>query len=216
MMTINDKIRDKKLQYDINREIGKISALSSEKIDKYEYLSDEEILTPDQRRVIEQAKFAYSPLGKAFEKQTKTIEEQGKKQITAIDDHGKKWLNLMNLLKKIIISIEIVYHLINKKIFNKFVEEKSYEFQNLKEKINHENLIYNYKTEGKSPKDFSDYQNLIDLFITLRNGNVNPREVLKNQNYFKSDLSEIKIGNKKVKIKRSNNCYTKCLKMFLI
>ena len=216
MMTINDKIRDKKLQYDINREIGKISALSSEKIDKYEYLSDEEILTPDQRRVIEQAKFAYSPLGKAFEKQTKTIEEQGKKQIKAIDDHGKKWLNLMNLLKKIIISIEIVYHLINKKIFNKFVEEKSYEFQNLKEKINHENLIYNYKTEGKSPKEFSDYQNLIDLFITLRNGNVNPREVLKNQNYFKSDLSEIKIGNKKVKIKRSNNCYTKCLKMFLI
>ena len=90
MMTINDKIRDKKLQYDINREIGKISALSSEKIDKYEYLSDEEILTPDQRRVIEQAKFAYSPLGKAFEKETKTIEEQGKKQIKAIDDHGKK------------------------------------------------------------------------------------------------------------------------------
>ena len=85
----------------------------------------------------------------------------------------------MNLLKNIIISIEIVYHLINKKIFNKFVEEKSYEFQNLKEKINHENLIYNYKTEGKSPKDFSDYQNLIDLFINLRNGNVNPREVLK-------------------------------------
>ena len=106
--------------------------------------------------------------------------------------------------------------MINKKIFNKFVEEKSYKFQNLKEKTNHENLIYNYKTEGKSPKDFSDYQNLIDLFITLRNGNVNPREVLKNQNYFKSDLSEIKIGNKKVKIKRSNNCYTKCLKMFLI
>ena len=48
-----------------------------EKIDKYEYLTDEEILPSDQRRVIEQAKFKYSPLGKAFEKQTKTIEDQG-------------------------------------------------------------------------------------------------------------------------------------------
>ena len=91
--------------------------------------------------------------------------------------------------------------MINKKIFNKFVEEKSYKFQNLKEKTNHENLIYNYKTEGKSLKDFSDYQNPIDLFANLRNGNVNPREVLKNQNDFKSDLSEIKIGNKKSKSK---------------
>ena len=65
-----------KLQYDINREAGKISALSSEKIDKCEYLTYEEIIPPDQSRVIEPAKFAYSPLGKAFEKQTKAIEEQ--------------------------------------------------------------------------------------------------------------------------------------------
>ena len=76
-MTLDDKIRDEKLQYDINREAAKISALSSGKIDKYEYLTCEEILPPDQRRVIEQAKFAYSSLGKAFEKQTKTIEGQG-------------------------------------------------------------------------------------------------------------------------------------------
>ena len=67
-MTTDDKIRDEKLQHDINREAAKISALSSEKIDKYEYLTGEEILTPDERRVIEQAKLTYSPLGKAFEK----------------------------------------------------------------------------------------------------------------------------------------------------
>ena len=70
-----------KLQYDINREVAKISAWLSGKIDKYEYLTDEERITLDQRRVIEPAKFAYSPLEKAFEKQTKTIEEQDKKQI---------------------------------------------------------------------------------------------------------------------------------------
>ena len=62
-MTIYDKIRDKKiLQYDINREAAKISPLSSGKIDKCEYFTGEEILTFDQRRVIEQATFTYSPL----------------------------------------------------------------------------------------------------------------------------------------------------------
>ena len=64
-MAIDDKIKDEKLQYDINREAAKISALSSGKIDKYEYLTDKEILPSDQSRVIEQAKFTYSPLGKA-------------------------------------------------------------------------------------------------------------------------------------------------------
>ena len=78
-MTIEDKIKDEKLEYDINREAAKISALSLGKIDKYEYLTGEEILPSDQQQIIEQAKFTYSPLGKAFEKETKTIEDQGEK-----------------------------------------------------------------------------------------------------------------------------------------
>ena len=76
-MTTNDKIRDKKLQYDSNREAAKRSALSSRKIHKYEYLTSEKILPSNQQQIIEQAKFAYPPLGKAFEKQIKTIENQG-------------------------------------------------------------------------------------------------------------------------------------------
>ena len=87
-MTIDDKIRDEKLQYDIKREAAKISALSSGKIDKYEFLTAEEILPPNQRRTIEQAKFAYFPLGKAFEKETKTTEEQEIK--TNICDYKSK------------------------------------------------------------------------------------------------------------------------------
>ena len=63
----------------------KISALSSCKIDKYEYLSGEKILPFDQSRMIEQAKFIYSSLGKAFEKQIKTIEDQGRKQVEALE-----------------------------------------------------------------------------------------------------------------------------------
>ena len=55
-MTIDDKIRDEKLQYDINREAAKISALSSGKVDKYEHLAGEEILPFNQKQIIEQAK----------------------------------------------------------------------------------------------------------------------------------------------------------------
>ena len=93
-MTIEDQIKDEKLQHDINREAAKISALSSGKIDKYEYLTGEEILPSNQQQIIQQAKFTYSPLGKAFEKQTKTIEDQGEKQIKAIEDNNKQLANI--------------------------------------------------------------------------------------------------------------------------
>ena len=70
-MAINDHIRGKKLQYDINREAAKTSALSLDKIHKYEYLTAENILSSNQQQIIEQAKSIYSPLGKVFEKQLK-------------------------------------------------------------------------------------------------------------------------------------------------
>ena len=85
-MTINDQIKDGKLQYDIDREAAKISALSSGKIHKYEYLTGEDILPSNQQQIIEQTKFTYSPLGKAFEKQTKTIEDHGKKQVEVLEN----------------------------------------------------------------------------------------------------------------------------------
>ena len=78
-MTINDQIRNEKLQFDINSEAAKISALSSGRIRKYEYLTGEDILPSNQQQIIEQTKFNGSPLGKAFEKQIKTIEDQCKK-----------------------------------------------------------------------------------------------------------------------------------------
>ena len=84
-MTINDQIRNEKLQYDVGREAAIISALLSGKIHKYEYLPGEDILPSNQQQIIEQARFTYSPLGKAFEKQIKTIEDQGKKQVEALN-----------------------------------------------------------------------------------------------------------------------------------
>ena len=81
MMTINDQIKDEKLQYDINREAAKISALSSGKLHKYEYLTGEDILPSAQQHIIDQTKFTHSPLEKAFDKQIKTIEDQGKNRL---------------------------------------------------------------------------------------------------------------------------------------
>ena len=75
-MTIDDKIRNEKLQYNIKKEAAKKSPLSSGKLVKYEYLKGEEILPSNESQMIEQVRFMYSPLGKDFGKQTKIIEDQ--------------------------------------------------------------------------------------------------------------------------------------------
>ena len=77
IMAINYQIRYEKIQYDINREAAKISALSSGEILKFEYLTGEDILTSNQQQIIKEARFTYSPLGKASEKQIKAIKNQG-------------------------------------------------------------------------------------------------------------------------------------------
>ena len=84
-MTINDQIRGEKLQYDINRKAAIISANSSGKIRKYEYLTGEYILSYNHQEIIEQVKFTYCPFRKAFDKQIKTIEDHGKKQVDALE-----------------------------------------------------------------------------------------------------------------------------------
>ena len=86
IMAIDDQIRDTKLQYDNDREAAIISAISSGKSNKYECLTGEEILPSNQKQIIEWTKFTYSPLGKAFEKQIKIIEDQRKKQIDAVEN----------------------------------------------------------------------------------------------------------------------------------
>ena len=137
IMTTNDQVKDEKLQYGINREAAKISALSSNKIGKYEYLTGEEILPSNQQQIIEQAKFTYSPLGKAFEKQIKTIEDQGQKQIKAIQDQGQvKTIKIYIYDNKDIPSISR-----QKEIFNKLVDERLEKIIDLDENVNSDNLI---------------------------------------------------------------------------
>ena len=84
-MKIDDNIQDEKVQYNINKEAAKISALSSCKTDKHEYLTGKKILLSDQSRIIEQAKFTYSPLWKPFEKQIKQLKSKEKKQVEVLE-----------------------------------------------------------------------------------------------------------------------------------
>ena len=143
-MTIEDQIKDEKLQYDINREAAKISALSSGKLDKYEYLTGEEILPSNQQQLIQQAKFNYSPIGKAIEKQRKTIEDQGEKQVVALESLKasdiklppiKDFIPMENLNPEIINEIKKIEEIEEKVDRNKMVYKgtnKTYDFRNFK------------------------------------------------------------------------------------
>ena len=182
-MTINGQIRDEKPQYDINREASKISVLSLGKIHKYEYLTGEEILPSNQQQIIEQAKFTYSPLGKAFEKQIKTIEDQGKKQVDALNtlksnnqltiedvipknalnnDEAKKELDKIKEIEKSIDREKLIYE----------TNEYTYSFINFQTIKTFGRDIY----EGKiTIKEADEYQT--DLLVEILNfkKNTKPR-----------------------------------------
>ena len=193
-MTIDDQIRDKNLQYDINREVAKISALSLGKINKYEYLTGEEILSSNQKQIKEQAKFTYSPLGKAFKKQIKTIEDQGEKQIKAVQ--GK-----IKTIKKYAYNNKEDSPLISKQkeIFNKLADERLEKITKLDKKVNPDNLIYKYKGLTIDSK-FNEYikskkSNFIDK---MREGEISLADAKNDRIKFKSDVSEIKKGKKRI------------------
>ena len=110
-MTIDDKIWDEKLQYNINTEATKILAWSTVKIDECEYLTGQEILPSNKIQILEQGKFAYSSLEKASEKQTKMIEDQGIKQVEALDvlnpEKNQKLKSIEELFPKEMVTNEI-------------------------------------------------------------------------------------------------------------
>ena len=153
-------MKDEKLKYDINREAAKISALSSGKLHIYEYLTGEDILTNNR-----QAKFIYSPLGKSFEKQTKTIEDHGQKQVEALEN-----------LKQIEISKAIKYDdesLEQKQeTYNKLFDEKLDEIQELSREIDYKNLNYDFTMKASGSISFTGYNGPFTLFKKIRDGDI--------------------------------------------
>ena len=196
-MTIEDQIKDEKLQYDINREAAKISALSSGKIDKYEYLTGEEIVPSNQQKIIEQAKFTHSPLGKAFEKQTKTIEDQGKKQVKAIQDN-KKLVNINNddnYKDKLLLSKE---REIFKDIYNKRLDK----IEKINNKIDYDNL--NYVVAGTGDEyNFNNLDDHLTLLNNIKKGKISMKKAIEQQYNSHKYLNIIRIGNKNDNQKRT-------------
>ena len=188
-MTIEDQIKDEKLQYDINREAAKISALSSGKLDKYEYLTGEEILPSNQQQIIQQAKFTYSPLGKAIEKQRKTIEDQGKKQVEAIQDNKQ----LVNINKddykdKLLLSKE-------RGIFNDISNKKLNKIEELANKIDYDDLDYVVLSKDME-YNFSIEKDPISLSKAIKDGEISLKEERDRQKYYLQYLNIIRKGYK--------------------
>ena len=138
-MTLEDQIRDEKLQYDINREA-----------DKYEYLTGEEILPSNQQQIIEQTEFTYSPLGKAFVKQIKIIEDQGKKQINALTDLKPRETKPSEYGNYCIDGLAKI--------------RESYE------PIDFNDLTYNFKDSKIAPVDFIKFKVPLHFFKSIHNG----------------------------------------------
>ena len=141
-MTINDQIRDEKLQHDINREGAKISALSSDKIQKYKHLTVEDILPSNQQQIIEQTKFTYSPLAKTFDKQLKTIEYQGQKQVEA--------LNTLNSNNQLTIEDVIPRNSLN----NDEAKKELDKIKEIEKNVDREKLVYETNEYTYSFKNF--------------------------------------------------------------
>ena len=193
-MTINDQIRDENLQYNVNREAVKISALSSGKIHKYAYPSGDQILPSNQQQIIEQAKFTYSPLGKAFEKQIKTIEDQGKKQVDALEnlkpkEETKPIEDKSNNQSKATI------------IFNDLISKRKKIMSELYDSIDYNNLNFEYVGPTKDVS-FYEYMDSKELFSEIKNNRLKFDDALKKQEGLFKKINEVKIGKKTLEQKK--------------
>ena len=193
LTTINDQIRDEKIQYDINREVAKTSAWSSGKIRKYEYFTGEDILPSHQQQIIEQGKFTYSPLGKAFEKQIKTIKDQGQKQDDASEnlkpkEETKPTEDKSNNQQKA------------KIIFNKLIEERKKMMDELYNSVDYNNLNIEYVGLTKDV-NFYEYMDSKNLFNAIKNFQIKLNEAKNKQDEFLDKLKSIKIGKKNYQTK---------------
>ena len=164
-MTTNDQFRDEKLRYDVDRQAAKISAISSGRIHKYEYLTGEHILPSNQLQIIEQAKFTYSPLRKAFEKQIKTIEDQG--QVTTIKKYSYDSEDTPFILKQ-------------KEIVNELADERLEKITYLDDGVNSNNLIYRYKSRTADAK-FDEFDDALGIINKIRDGKIDLTDVKNNQ-----------------------------------
>ena len=205
-MTIDDKIRDEKLQYDVNREAAKILALSSDKIHKYEYLTGENILPSSNQQIIEQARFTYSPLGKAFEKQIETIKDQGKKRVDALNtlksDNNKK----IEIKNKDIVPKSAFASDEAKEEINKILK--------IEKNVDREKLVYE---AGKHKYDFRKFNTIRTFGEDIYEGKITLEEADEDQSDLTDKINEFnkKRRPKSDKKKQNEKLFKKTCIIFL-
>ena len=173
------------------------SALWSGKIRKYEYLTDEDILPYNQQQIIEQAKFTYTPFRKAFEKQIKTIEDQGEKLIDAFQDlkpkeQTKQTEDKSNNQPK------------SKTIFNDLINKRKKIMSKLYDSVDYNNLKFEHVGPIKDVS-FYEYKDSKELFNVIKNSQIKFSEVKNTENEFLNKLNNIKIRKKTVEQKETIN-----------
>ena len=150
---------------------SKISALSSGNNQKYEYLTGEDILPSNQQQRAEHAKFTYSPLGKAFEKQIKTVEDQGKKQIDALENLKSKQETKPTEDKSNNQSR-------TKVIFNELINKRKELMSELHDRVDYNNLKFEYVGPTKDVSLY-EYRNSKEPFSAIKNNQINFDDAVK-------------------------------------
>ena len=145
------------------------------------------MLPSNQKQIIEQARFTYSPLEKAFEKQRKTIEDQGQKQIDALER-----LKTKEQTKATTYDDESLEQ--KEESYNKLFHEKHDEIQELSREIDYKILNCNFKTKVSGSINFIKFKCPFSLFKKIRNGEISLEE---DQESFKREFSKNKSGNPK-------------------
>ena len=120
-------------------------------------------------------------MGKAFEKQIKTIESQGERQIKPIQKQEK-----ITTIKKYTYDNEDT-----PLIFNELIDKRLDEITELDKKVNSDDLIYRYKGNTANV-EFDQFDNAFSLLDKIRDGKINLANAKNDQAEFKSDLNEIK------------------------
>ena len=140
----------------------------------------------NQQQIIEQAKFTYSPLGKAFEKQTKTIEDQGKKQIDALVDLKPK---------------EIKPRRTKPNEYGDYFLDGLAKIRESYEPVDFYDVTYSFKGLRISSISFCKFKGPLHTFKSIHNGDITLEDVEKDQIELKRDLGRIKQGDPKDKSK---------------
>ena len=135
-------------------------------------------------KIIEQAKFTYSPLVKAFEKQKKTIEKQGKKQIVALADLKPK---------------EIKPRETKPNEYGNYFLNKAAKIRESYEPVDFNYLTYNFKDLRIPSLNFSKFKGPMHIFKSIRKGYITLEDIEKEQIEFKNDLGHIRQGDPKDK-----------------